>query len=243
MSQATRSNSPTPTQLQFLRSLAEQTGTSFTPPKTIGQASSEIKRLLALKESGQNGPTSRQLRFLRLLAEQTGTSFTPPKTGEEAGCEIERLLALQEAGHVELAVRPGDVEEEPVGSELVYATGVQPGEVVGFGSAASWRKAAPEQAVPPAAEPQVGQLTELGRYSVSDGERVVYGQRINGSVRITDKPASGTGRSYLVERELEQDGYSALNALVADYTSQARELDAIPMASSIVRRELQQAAA
>lgn len=195
-----------------------------------------------------NDPTTRQLQFIRSLAEQTGTSFTPPTTRGQASSEIKRLLALKEAGHVELTVRPSDleseaVETEPVESELVYATGVQPGEVVGFGSAASWRKAAPEQAVPPAAEPQVGQLTELGRYSVSGGERIVYGQRINGSVRITDRPAAGAGRSYLVERELEQDGYSALKALVADYTSQARELDAIPMASSIVRRDLQRVAA
>jgi hypothetical protein len=195
-----------------------------------------------------NGPTTRQLQFVRSLAEQTGTSFTPPTTRGQASSEIKRLLALKEAGHVELTVRPGDletqaVETEAVESELVYATGVQPGEVVGFGSAASWRKAAPEQAVPQAAEPQVGQLTELGRYSVSGGERIVYGQRINGSVRITDRPAAGAGRSYLVERELEQDGYSALKALVADYTSQARELDAIPMASSIVRRDLQRVAA
>ena len=84
----------------------------------------------------------------------------------------------------------------------------------------------------------MGQLTELGRYSVSDGERVVYGQRINGSVRITDGPASGAGRAYLVERGLEQDGYSALKALVADYTSQARELDAVPMASGVIRCQL-----
>lgn len=186
-----------------------------------------------------HGPTSRQLQFLRSLAEQTGTSFTPPKTRSQASREIKRLLALKEAGHVELAVNPSDVQAKPVENDLVYATGVQPGEVFGFGSAASWRKPAPDETVPPsAAAPQVGQLTELERYSVSGGERVLYGQRIKGRVRITDRPASGAGRAYLVERELEQDGYSALKALVADYTSQARELDAIPMASSIVRRDL-----
>jgi hypothetical protein len=100
-----------------------------------------------------NGPTSRQLQFVRSLAEQTGTSFTPPKTRAQASSEIKRLLALKEAGHLELAIRRSDIEAEPVENEFVYATGVQPGEVVGFGSAASWRKAAPEQAVPPAAEP------------------------------------------------------------------------------------------
>ena len=37
------------------------------------------------------------------------------------------------------------------------------------------------------------------------------------SVRVTDVPAQPGGRAYLVERELEQDGYDALLALVADY--------------------------
>jgi hypothetical protein len=78
----------------------------------------------------------------------------------------------------------------------------------------------------------VGELTELARYEVSGAERVLYGQRIDGHVRIIDRPACGAGRSYLVERGLERDGYSALTALVADYTQQARELGAVPMASS-----------
>ena len=65
--------------------------------------------------------------------------------------------------------------------------------------------------------PSVGGRVELARYTVTAAERILYGQRINGCVRITDRPASGTGRSYLVERECEQDGYSALKALVADY--------------------------
>ena len=41
------------------------------------------------------------------------------------------------------------------------------------------------------------------------------------SVRVTDVPAHGRGRAYLVERELEQDGYDALKALVSDYLEQA----------------------
>ena len=38
---------PTPKQQRYLRVLAEQTGTSFTPPKTKAEASQEIERLLA----------------------------------------------------------------------------------------------------------------------------------------------------------------------------------------------------
>ncbi|MGH2879878.1 MAG: hypothetical protein ACRDK4_09780 [Solirubrobacteraceae bacterium] len=89
----------------------------------------------------------------------------------------------------------------------------------------------------------VGERVELSRYCVSSGERVIYGQRINGIVRITDRPADGQGRSYLIERELEQDGNSALEALVADYTTQAADLDEIPMAASVLRRELEELAA
>ena len=57
---------------------------------------------------------------------------------------------------------------------------------------------------------RVGQRVELARYTIPAGERVLYGQRINGVVRVTDNPASGRGRAYLIERELEQDGNAAL---------------------------------
>ncbi len=122
---------------------------------------------------------------------------------------------------------------------LVYATAVADDEVSGYGSTATWSGAPVDDRLCGTEPRRIGERTELGRYSVSSGERVIYGQRINGGVRITDRPAGGDGRSYLVERELEQDGYSALKALVADYIEQAHKLDAIPMASSIVRRELE----
>ena len=78
----------------------------------------------------------------------------------------------------------------------------------------------------------VGERIELARYTVPVGERILYGQRVNGVVRITDVAARGRGRAYLVERELEQDGYDALQALVADYLEQAELLAEVPMAVS-----------
>jgi hypothetical protein len=74
---------------------------------------------------------------------------------------------------------------------------------------------------------------ELARYRYTGGERVLYGQRVNGVVRVTDRPAEGSGRSYLVELGIESDGYPALEALIADYTSQAQRLDEIPMAAPL----------
>jgi len=42
---------PTAKQQAYLRSLAQSTGTSFTPPKTKREASAEIERLKALDHS------------------------------------------------------------------------------------------------------------------------------------------------------------------------------------------------
>jgi hypothetical protein len=90
---------------------------------------------------------------------------------------------------------------------------------------------------------RVGERVELARYTVPIGERVLYGQRVAGVVRISDHPASEAGRCYLVERELEQEGpgaYAALEALVADYLDQARQLDRVPMAGSGLRHYLEE---
>jgi hypothetical protein len=78
----------------------------------------------------------------------------------------------------------------------------------------------------------VGERVELARYIISDEERIIYGQRVKGVVRVTDVPARGRGRAHLVERGLEQDGYGALKALVSDYVEQAELLDYVPMAVS-----------
>ncbi len=83
---------------------------------------------------------------------------------------------------------------------------------------------------------------ELARYTVGECERVLYGQRIDGVVRVTDRPSGGRGRSYLVERGLERDGYSALKALVADYIRLAQRLGEVPMATSMIRNAIEQEA-
>jgi hypothetical protein len=81
--------------------------------------------------------------------------------------------------------------------------------------------------------PTVGERRELGRYNTpADGERVICAQRVNGTVRLMDVPADAHGRAYLIERELEKDGYAALLALTEDYLAQAAKLAAIPLACS-----------
>jgi hypothetical protein len=76
--------------------------------------------------------------------------------------------------------------------------------------------------------PVVGKRSELARHTVTDGERILYGQRIDGVVRVTDRPAGEGGRAYLVERGLDTKG--ELDALIADYLQQATKLDTPPLA-------------
>ena len=85
----------------------------------------------------------------------------------------------------------------------------------------------------------VGRRAELARYSTPAGERLLYGQRIDGHVWLVDAPATGAGRSYVIERELEQDGYAALQAIVSDYLDQAARHQSIPAADSPIDRYLQ----
>jgi len=80
----------------------------------------------------------------------------------------------------------------------------------------------------------VGERTELGRYRTAAGvERVLYGQRVAKVVRVTDVPVDRPGRAYLVERGLEEDGFAALLALVADYLETANRLGVPPMSTTI----------
>jgi hypothetical protein len=80
----------------------------------------------------------------------------------------------------------------------------------------------------------VGERTDLGRYRTAAGvERVLYGQRVATVVRVTDVPVDRPGRAYLVERGLEEDGYAALLALVADYLETANRLGVPPMSTTI----------
>jgi hypothetical protein len=81
---------------------------------------------------------------------------------------------------------------------------------------------------PTPAERMTNERVELARYTVGAGERVIYGQRVLGIVRLVDHPANGRGRRYVIERELTV--MAELEAIVADYLRQASIWDEIPAA-------------
>ena len=77
------------------------------------------------------------------------------------------------------------------------------------------------------AEQTTGRPQRLASYTADVGERILVGQRVEGAVRVSDVPADGRGRSYLVEPEL--DSMAELEALVADYQAKAEKLGYVPM--------------
>lgn len=77
---------------------------------------------------------------------------------------------------------------------------------------------------------QTNPRAELTRYTVGEGERVIYAQRILGVVRLVDEPSHSVGRRYVIEGELTV--MAELEAIVADYLAQAAIWNVIPAAGS-----------
>jgi hypothetical protein len=183
-------------------------------------------------------PTRRQLAYLKSLADRTGQTFTYPQTRRQASAEINRLKHAQPSSRTERYVERKLIANH-IATGLLDAARVRDDEIHGRGSSATWthnrdQEPSPVEDPGPATPrrrrpvPIVGQRTELARYTVTEGERILYGQRIDGIVRVTDRPAGNGGRAYLVERGLETK--SELDALIADYLKQAAKLDGPPLA-------------
>ena len=77
------------------------------------------------------------------------------------------------------------------------------------------------------AEPTATPPRELARYTADIGERRIVGERVDGIVQLRDEPATGVGRSYLIEPQLKS--MAELQAIVDDYLAKARQLGYVPM--------------
>jgi hypothetical protein len=84
----------------------------------------------------------------------------------------------------------------------------------------------------------VGEPRELARYTTATGtERALRGQRVHGVVVVTDHALAGGERADVVERGLEHEGHganAALEALNADYLTQAERYNDCPMRHTTV---------
>ncbi|HWT91623.1 MAG TPA: hypothetical protein VN238_01400 [Solirubrobacteraceae bacterium] len=158
-------------------------------------------------------PTPKQMRYLKTLAERTGQSFTTPSTLDQASAEIKRLLAVKPTPTADRTRELRDVQAAMV-NERGDAARYEETDVEGYGSTARWSHTAPA----PTGNPTIGERKELARYTIGADQRVVYGQRVHGVVRLTDCPTPGQrGRSFLIERGLKSK--DELDAIVADYVT------------------------
>ncbi len=69
--------------------------------------------------------------------------------------------------------------------------------------------------------------TEIARYRISAGERLVIGRRASGGAEILDTPASGQGPAYYVDRGWQDS--VVMEVFIRDYLMQAEWLDQCPM--------------
>jgi hypothetical protein len=183
-------------------------------------------------------PTAKQLNYLRSLANRSGQTFAYPQSAAQAGREIERLKSAKASTRTERYVERKSIADQ-IAAGPIDAARVREDEISGRGSSATWvqnRGQEPgvveDRPAPRSMTPVVGKRTELARYQVAEGERILCGQRVDGVVRVTDRPAGSSGRSYLIERGLESK--DELDALVADYLAQAAKLEMPPVAASLL---------
>ena len=185
-------------------------------------------------------PTRKQLAYLRSLANRAGQTFAYPRTAAQASREIRRLKSSRPSSRIER-----ELERKEIADAIAYRPHRRSASAAERGHRVRIQRDLEGALVstPTVTELRrngnpVGERVELGRYRVGSGERVIVGQRVNGVVRLSDVPAGARGRAYLIERELEQDGYAALKALVVDYLAQAELLGDVPIAASPVERVL-----
>jgi hypothetical protein len=74
--------------------------------------------------------------------------------------------------------------------------------------------------------------TEIARYRVSAGERVLIGRRAPRGAEIVDVPTAAGGRYYHVDHGYRDAG--VLAAFVKDYLEQAKRFDACPMSREAI---------
>jgi hypothetical protein len=146
-----------------------------------------------MAKSAARKPTSRQLAYLKSLADRTGQTFSYPQTSQQASAEINRLKRTQPSSRTERYVERKLIADQ-IATGPLDAARVRDDEIHGRGSSATWMHNR-EQEPPPVEDPGpaasrrrrapiVGKRTELARYTIAEGERILYGQRIDGIVRF-----------------------------------------------------------
>jgi len=83
-------------------------------------------------------PSCRQLNYLKALGNRTGQTFTYPKTSRDASRKIQRLKTARPSSSVELVLERRDLAAEQAAREANCDVPVDPSEIEGFASTATW---------------------------------------------------------------------------------------------------------
>lgn len=117
------------------------------------------------------------------------------------------------------------------------ATRYQPDETTGYGSSARWASVdtraeiISSHPIPVRLTPHVGPRKQLARYTTSQGhKRILWGRRIDGVARVTDRPASdrvsGRDRAHVVATNLTSR--REMNAAISAWLREAKRLGVVP---------------
>ena len=79
---------------------------------------------------------------------------------------------------------------------------------------------------------RAGNIVEITRYRIPNGERALQAQRIDGRVAVMDVPVDHDDRVYLVERHITSE--RELHGLASEY-AQRSETCGIPAVLAILR--------
>jgi hypothetical protein len=79
-------------------------------------------------------PTAKQLAYLRTLAQRAGQTFISPRTRSEASAEIRRLKTVHTSGFTFAELAAEQAAREAHSDAAI----VQPWEIAGRGSSATW---------------------------------------------------------------------------------------------------------
>ena len=85
-------------------------------------------------------PSARQVNYLKALAGRTGQTFTYPSTSSAASREIRRLKTVRPTSRIELELERVDVATEQAARDANCDVPVQPSEIKGYGSTATWSR-------------------------------------------------------------------------------------------------------
>jgi hypothetical protein len=83
-------------------------------------------------------PSARQLNYLKALANRTGQTFTYPKTSRAASAEIQRLETVRDSNRTEQEPERIDLAAEQVARDANCDVSLDPSEIEGYGSSATW---------------------------------------------------------------------------------------------------------